>query len=39
MTTIEELIQKISQHTGLSKAEITDLINKKKEELEFLIKI
>ncbi|MHA2238968.1 MAG: DUF2240 family protein, partial [Candidatus Hodarchaeales archaeon] len=37
MTTIEELIQKISQHTRLSKEEITDLINKKKEELEFLI--
>ena len=37
MTTIEELIQKISEHTGLSKAEITALINKKKEELEFLI--
>ncbi len=37
MTNIEDLIQKISKHTGLSRAEIKQKIDKKKEELEFLI--
>ncbi|PWI48398.1 hypothetical protein CEE45_06610 [Candidatus Heimdallarchaeota archaeon B3_Heim] len=37
MTNIEDLIQKISQHTGLSRADIKQKIDKKKEELEFLI--
>ncbi len=37
MANIEELVQKISQKTGLSRAEIKEKIEKKKEELEFLI--
>ncbi len=37
MVNIEELIQKISQHTDLSKAEIKLKIEQKKEELEHLI--
>ncbi len=37
MTNIEDLVQKISQHTGLSRADIKQKIDKKKEELEFLI--
>ena len=37
MANIEELVQKISQQTGLSRAEIKEKIDKKKEELEFLI--
>jgi replication factor A1 len=37
VTNIEDLIQKISQHTSLSQAEIKQKIDKKKEELEFLI--
>ena len=37
MANIEELIQKISQQSGLSNAEIKEKIDKKKEELEFLI--
>ncbi len=37
MANIEDLIQKISQHTGLSRAEIKQKIDAKKEELEHLI--
>ena len=37
MANIEELVQKISEKTGLSRAEIKEKIEKKKEELEFLI--
>ena len=37
MANIDELVQKISQKTGLSRAEIKEKIEKKKEELEFLI--
>ncbi|MHA1513780.1 MAG: hypothetical protein ACTSRJ_06960 [Candidatus Hodarchaeales archaeon] len=37
MANIEELIQKISQQSGLSNTEIKEKIDKKKEELEFLI--
>ena len=37
MANIEDLVQKISQQTGLSIAEIKEKIDKKKEELEFLI--
>jgi replication factor A1 len=37
VTNLEDLVQKISKHTGLSRAEIKQKIDKKKEELEFLI--